>query len=392
MMGMYTLIYTCHLWLYGWSLYFLTSFSSTPSGITCHNTILLSVFILETLPIHLCQSQRTNSHQGWYIRSPPAYALPRLCGSPPHRCQAPFPGRIWQQDIHHSIITTLPSERICWWHLLFDCIMGRWSDMWERRQNQNMKLYIIYYTVTSRFFPIGKAWCSCCSFWQMRSYESEHVHSSGKSIHATPQLWVKELRTTSLTLNPALSFFRMLGISQGGPGLMGLFPLFLFTSALSCTIPQSSTWYCKQPWQMGPNSWRTECGRLRLVWQATSSNCKVAIICFLQPHLWCQIISYHQVSWSTIGHSSVLLNDGAGLTVGASLDIKRQQKGNIYPKNIRKYQKFIQILIEFNELFNAYHDLAALLIACHACAKASRTNVTGARRNSWSKAWSACTR
>lgn len=140
----------------------------------------------------------------------------------------------------------------------------------------------------------------------------------------------KELGTASPTRNPALSFFRMLGISQGGPGLMGLFPLFLFTSALSCTIRQSSTWYCKQPWQMGPNSWRTECGCLRLVWKATSSNCKVAIICFLQPHLWCQIISYHQDSSSTIiGHSSVLLNDGAGLTVGASLDIKRQKRQHI---------------------------------------------------------------
>lgn len=154
---------------------------------------------------------------------------------------------------------------------------------------------------------------------------------------------MKELRTTSLTLNPALSFFRMLGISQGGPGLMGLFPLFLFTSALSCTIPQSSTWYCKQPWQMGLNSWRTECGRLRLVWQATSSNCKVAIIYFLQPHLWCQIISYHQDSSSTIGHSSVLLNDGAGLTVGASLDIKRPKKATYILKiseNIRDSYKF----------------------------------------------------
>ncbi len=137
--------------------------------------------------------------------------------------------------------------------------------------------------------------------------------------HNTTQLWLKELRTTSPTLNPALSFFRMLGISQGGPGLIGLFPLFLFTSALSCTIPRSSS-ANHDKWARNPEEVNVAfcdfCGKQHpatVKWQ----------LFFLQPHLCYQIISYHPDSSSTVGHWSVLLNDGAGLTVGASLDIKR---------------------------------------------------------------------
>ena len=203
--------------------------------------------------------------------------------------------------------------------------------------------------------------------------------------------WLKELHTTSPTLNPALSFFRMLGISQGGPGLMGLFPLFLFTSALSFTIPRSSTANNHDKWAQIPEELNV--AFCELCSKPHPATVKWLLQLFLQPHLWCQIISYHQDSSSTVGHSSVLLNDGAGLTVGASLDIKRPKKRNI---NILKiYQKFIQIQnsVWIQWIIQCiYRDLATLLIACHACAKASRTNVTGARRNSWSKAWSACTR
>lgn len=171
MMGMYTLI------TYDWSLYFLTSFSSTPSGITC---------LYWKLYPSTCAKLNVNSHQGWYIRSPPAYALPRLCGSPPHRCQAPFPGRIWQQDIHHAIKT--PTDRGFVddiWSSIVSWVVDLTCENVGRIKTWNYILYTIPSLLDSRFFPFGKAWCSCCSFWQMRSYESERVHSSGKSIHAT---------------------------------------------------------------------------------------------------------------------------------------------------------------------------------------------------------------
>ena len=148
MMGMYTLIYTCHLWLYDSSLYLLTSFSFTPSGITCHNTILLSVFMLETLPIHLCQTQRQLASRVVYsIATCLRFAKALWIAT------ASLPSSISWQNMaarHPSRHQNPYRPRICWWHLVFDCIMGRWSDMWERRQNQNMKhtwnyiYYILY--------------------------------------------------------------------------------------------------------------------------------------------------------------------------------------------------------------------------------------------------------
>lgn len=126
MMGMYTLTY--HLWPYDWSLYFLTSFSSTPSGITC---------LYWKLYPSTCAKLNVNSHQVWYIRSTCLRFAKALWIA-----TASLPSSISWQNMaarHPSRHQNPYRPRICWWHLVFDCIMGRWSDMWERRQNQNMK-------------------------------------------------------------------------------------------------------------------------------------------------------------------------------------------------------------------------------------------------------------
>lgn len=156
--------------------------SSTPSGITCRNIILRSVFILETLPIHLCQTQRQLASRVVYsIATCLRFAKALWIAT------ASLPSSIsWQT----SITPSKPLPRgffgdIWIWSSIVSWVVDLTCENVGRIKTWNYILYTIPLLLDSRFFPFGKAWCSCCSFWQMRSYESEHVHSSGKSIHAT---------------------------------------------------------------------------------------------------------------------------------------------------------------------------------------------------------------